>query len=394
MERVMLSDGNGGAENAELIKVFLRHFENAFGAEDAGIFGESSGFGGESSVDSSANLANFSANLAINLTNQSANLGSNHSNQSANLGSNHSNQSVNLGNFGAKKYATSIDSFTITPIFFAGGDIGKLSVCGSANDVAMMGAKPKFLSASFIIEEGFKVADLEKIAKSMGAEMRKNGISLISADTKVIDRRGVSVDSGIFITTSIIGEVVREGISARNLQDSDCIIISGNIGTHGACIYCEREGIDLEHNLQSDCAVLWGLVELLIKNNVEIHAIRDATRGGIASLLNEWAVSSKCAIKINECAIPISDEVRGVCEILGIDAYSLANEGVCAFALPQDFAPRALELLKSHELGKNASIIGRVAKSNADLGKVILKSNLGVRRYVEYPQGEILPRIC
>ena len=358
----MLSCGNGGAENAELIKVFLRHFENAFGSEDAGIFGESN-------TDSSANLVNQSANLA--------------------------NFSENFANPNPKKYATSIDSFTITPIFFAGGDIGKLSVCGSANDVAMMGAKPKFLSASFIIEEGFLVVDLERIAKSMGAEMRNNGISLISADTKVIERRESNADSGIFITTSIIGEIMYEGISAKNLQNGDCVIISGNIGTHGACIYCEREGIDLEHNLQSDCAVLWGLVELLIKNGVEIHAMRDATRGGIASLLNEWAVSSKCAIEINESAIPISNEVRGVCEILGINAFSLANEGVCAFALPQDSAPRALELLKSHELGKNASIIGRVCiKNGADLGKVVIKSDLGVKRYVEYPQGEILPRIC
>ncbi|MGX3011551.1 hydrogenase expression/formation protein HypE [Helicobacter sp. 23-1044] len=340
MERVMLSAGNGGAENAELIKVFLRHFENKFGTEDAGIFGDFKG------ADST------------------------------------------------KKYATSIDSFTITPIFFAGGDIGKLSICGSANDVAMMGAKPKFLSASFIIEEGFLVADLEKIAQSMGEEMRKNGIALISADTKVIERRESNADSGIFITTSIIGEIMYEGISAKNLQDGDCVIISGNIGTHGACIYCEREGIDLEHNLQSDCAVLWGLVELLIKNGVEIHAMRDATRGGIASLLNEWAVSSKCAIEIDECAIPISNEVRGVCEILGIDAFSLANEGVCAFALPKDCAPRALELLKSHELGRNASIIGVVIKNGADLGKVAIKSDLGVKRYLEYPQGEILPRIC
>ncbi len=341
-DRVMLSAGNGGAENAELIKVFLRHFENKFGAEDAGLFGES----------------------IENLANQSA-----------------------------KKYATSIDSFTITPIFFKGGDIGKLSVCGSANDVAMMGAKPKFLSASFIIEEGFLVADLKKIAQSMGEEMRKNDIALISADTKVVEKHGA--DAGIFITTSIIGEMQRDGISARNLQDGDCVIISGNIGTHGACIYCAREGIDLEHNLQSDCAVLWGLVELLIKNNIEIHAIRDATRGGIASLLNEWASASKCEIEIDERAIPISNEVRGVCEILGIEAFSLANEGVCAFAIPKKDANMALDLLKSHELGKNASIIGSVsAKKDADLGKVAIRSNLGVKRYLEYPQGEILPRIC
>lgn len=355
-DRVLLAQGNGGAENDELIKVFLKHFDNAFGGEDAGLFGESNG----------------------------------------------------------KKYATSIDSFTITPIFFSGGDIGKLSICGSANDVAMMGAKPKFLSASFIIEEGFLIADLEKIAQSMSKEMCENDIMLISADTKVVARGELDShkivqkldlntdsdaknanQSGIFITTSIIGEVQKDGISARNLQEGDCVIISGNVGTHGACIYCAREGINLEHNLQSDCALLWGLVALLIENNITIHAIRDATRGGIASLLNEWARASQCDIEINESAIPISNEVRGVCEILGIEAFSLANEGVCAFAIPQNDANKAVELLRTHKLGKNANIIGSVFAKNGDgIGKVVLKTDLGVRRYLEYPQGEILPRIC
>lgn len=332
MERVSLSCGNGGVENSDLIKIFLGHFENKYSLEDAGLFGDS-----------------------------------------------------------AKKYATSIDSFTITPIFFSGGDIGKLSVCGSANDVAMMGAKPKFMSASFIIEEGFKVADLEKIAKSMSAEMRAGGISLISADTKVIERCDNNAPSGIFITTSIIGEIMQGGISARNLQDGDVVIVSGEIGAHGACIYCAREGINLEHSLQSDCANLWGLVELLIKGGIEIHAMRDATRGGIASVLNEWARASERGIIINECAIPLCDEVRGVCELLGIEAFSLANEGVFVLAISKDSAPLALELLKSHNLGKNASIIGEV-KSSAK--RVILKSKLGIERYLEYPQGEILPRIC
>lgn len=334
-DRVLLAQGNGGVENSELIKVFLKHFNNAYGSEDAGLFGESD----------------------------------------------------------AKKYATSIDSFTITPIFFSGGDIGKLSICGSANDVAVMGAKPKYLSASFIIEEGFKIADLKKIAHSMAVEMKNAQISLISADTKVIERRDNNAPSGIFITTAIIGEVQKSGISAKNLQSGDSIIVSGNVGTHGACIYCEREGINLEHSLQSDCANLWGLVELLIKNDIEIHAIRDATRGGIASSLNEWARASNCAIEISEGAIPVSNEVRGVCEILGIDALSLANEGVCVIAVPNECANKAVALLKSHELGKDAQIIGFVDSEN-DANRVVLKSDLGIKRYLEYPQGEILPRIC
>lgn len=356
-DRVLLAQGNGGVENSELIKVFLKHFENAYGSEDAGLFGESSfESSGESTLESRAKIGESSES-------------------------------------NAKKYATSIDSFTITPIFFSGGDIGKLSICGSANDVAVMGAKPKYLSASFIIEEGFKIADLEKIAHSMAVEMKNAQISLISADTKVIERRDNNAPSGIFITTAIIGEVQKSGISAKNLQKGDFIIVSGNVGTHGACIYCEREGINLEHSLQSDCANLWGLVELLIKNDIEIHALRDATRGGIASTLNEWARASNCAIEISEGAIPISNEVRGVCEILGIDALSLANEGVCVIAVPNECANKVVALLKSHELGKNAQIIGFVDSEN-DANRVVLKSDLGIKRYLEYPQGEILPRIC
>ena len=367
-DRVLLAQGNGGVENSELIKVFLKHFDNAYGSEDAGLFGESA-------FESSAKSALKS---------------------SAKIGES-SESSVESPESNTKKYATSIDSFTITPIFFSGGDIGKLSICGSANDVAVMGAKPKYLSASFIIEEGFKIADLEKIAHSMAVEMKNAGIALISADTKVIERRdnnASNIDSGgIFITTAIIGEVLASGISAKNLRNGDSIIVSGNVGTHGACIYCEREGINLEHSLQSDCANLWGLVELLIKSDIEIHAIRDATRGGIASTLNEWARASNCAIEISEGAIPISAEVRGVCEILGIDALSLANEGVCVIAVPSECADKVVALLKSHELGKNAQIIGFVDSENAT-NCVVLKSDLGIKRYLEYPQGEILPRIC
>ncbi len=351
-DRVLLAQGNGGVENSELIKVFLKHFDNAYGSEDAGLFGESS--------------VKLSAESNAKRTESHA-----------------------------KKYATSIDSFTIMPIFFSGGDIGKLSICGSANDVAVMGAKPKYLSASFIIEEGFLIADLEKIAHSMALELKNADIALISADTKVIERRDNNAPSGIFITTSIIGEILVSGISAKNLQKGDSIIVSGEIGAHGACIYCEREGINLEHSLKSDCANLWDLVELLIKGGVEIHAMRDATRGGIASSLNEWARASNCDISINESAIPTSNEVRGVCEILGIDAMSLANEGVCVFAVPSECAGKALALLRTHNLGKNANIIGSIDSVGENAtNRVVLQSALGIKRYLEYPQGEILPRIC
>lgn len=336
-EHITLSCGNGGVENSEIIKIFLKHFDNAFKDEDAGLFS------------------------------------------------------------GNKDFVTSIDSFTIKPIFFPNGDIGKLSICGSCNDVAMMGAKPKYLSVSFIIEEGFLLSNLQKIAKSMSIEMQKANLTLISADTKVIERQNLNADSGIFVTTSVIGELQKQSLSAKNLQNDDVIIVSGEIGTHGACIYCLRENIKIENSLQSDCAMLWDLVDLLVKNHIEIHAMRDATRGGIASSLNEWANASNCEISIDESAIPINNEVRGVCEILGIDVFSLANEGVCVIAIPKDYARKALNLLKTHKLGKNASIIGSVRKDSANndsVNKVILKTHLGIKRYLEYPQGEILPRIC
>lgn len=330
MDRVLLSNGNGGLENQQLIKVFLKHLTNPYSFEDAGLIEE--------------------GNLAI-----------------------------------------STDSFIISPIFFPGGDIGKLSVCGSCNDVAVMGAKPKYISASFIIEEGFKIDDLEKIAESMAKEMRDNDITLLSADTKVSPKLGGEIPN-IFITTTALGERKYSGISARNLQNGDAIIVSGNIGTHGSCIYCLRNNISLQSSLQSDCASLWGLVESL--SSITIHSMRDATRGGIASVLNEWANSSKCEIIINEDSIPVLDEVRGVCEILGLEPYSLANEGVCVFAIPKECANDALKKLQSHKLGKNARIIGEVIKNDSVEKRVILQTSYGSKRYLDYPQGEILPRIC
>ncbi|RAX54887.1 hydrogenase expression/formation protein HypE [Helicobacter sp. 16-1353] len=338
MDRILLSCGNGGRENANLINnVFMKYFKDfaKYAFEDAGFF------------------AGFSNKLS-------------------------------------NDFAISTDSYTITPIFFPGGDIGKLSICGSCNDVAVSGAKPMYLTISFIIEEGFLVQDLEKIAKSMSEEMHKNNLTLLSADTKVVPKGSVE---GVFINSTIIGKVEYKGLSAKNLKEDDVIILNAPIGSHGACIYCLRNNISLENNLQSDCASLWEMIEVLLKNNIEIHAIRDATRGGIAALLNEWANSSKKDIYINQNDILILDEVRGICEILGIEPYSLANEGVCAFALPESKANKALEILHNTNLGKDSRIIGRVCKN--DLGnKVILQNTWGTKRYLEYPEGEILPRIC
>lgn len=336
MERILLACGNGGKENADLIKVFMRHFGDftPFGKEDAGIFGA----------------------------------------------------------LKAENYAISTDSYTISPIFFPGGDIGKLSICGSCNDVAMMGAKPQFITASFIIAEGFLVSDLERIIKSMAREIAKNHLTLLSADTKVVPK---SAMDGIFITTTAIGvrDKSAQNISATNLQNGDSIILSAPIGAHGACIYCLQNHIDLDNNLKSDCASLWAMIEPLLARNLHIHAMRDATRGGIAASLNEWAQSSQKDIILDAQEILVPNEVSGICEILGLEPYMLANEGCCVIALPREEADSALEILRESTLGANAKIIGEVVES-AFGNKVVMTNAWGVKRYLDYPEGEILPRIC
>ncbi len=286
-------------------------------------------------------------------------------------------------------FAMSTDSYVITPYRFRGGDIGKLCVCGSSNDVAMVGARPKYMSAGFIIEEGFSIKELESLVVSMARELELGRLKILSADTKVVPRGSMD---GIFINTTAYGEIIYENLSAQNLKVGDCIIVSGNIGTHGSMVYCERNEIGLLNTLQSDCAQLFGMLEPLFNSGVEIHALRDATRGGLASVLNEWAQASNVSISIEESKVPVLDEVRGVCEILGLEPYVLANEGVCVLSVPRAEAQRVLEILTAHSLGQNACLIGEVRADNPK--RVILQNPYGTRRYLEYPQGEILPRIC
>lgn len=291
----------------------------------------------------------------------------------------------------SKSYCTSTDSYVISPIFFPGGDIGKLSICGSSNDVAMMGGKPRYISIGFIIEEGFEIAELEKILLSIKKELAYTSLQIISADTKVVPKGNVDK---IFINTTAIGEIKKEGISAKNLQDGDCIILSGNIGSHGSVIFCSRSEIELHSNLQSDCKQLYPMLEKIFDDSVSVNALRDATRGGLAAVLNEWANTAGVDIILEEEHIPILKEVRGVCEILGLEPYVLANEGVCVFSAPCSEAEKICELLRSHSDGKEASIIGKVEKKNISTPRVILKNAWGTKRYLDYPQGEILPRIC
>jgi hydrogenase expression/formation protein HypE len=285
--------------------------------------------------------------------------------------------------------AFSTDSFTVSPIIFPGADIGKLAICGTCNDLAMMGAKPKYLTCSVILEEGFEMRTLERIVNSMKKELEINGAVVVSGDTKVVPKG--SVDK-IFINTTGIGEIQKAGISSNNITTEDSIIVSNSIGKHGATIFASREGIELSSNLKSDCASLWPIVEKLIQNDIKITALRDATRGGVSAVLNEWAKQSDVCIEIEEKEVPICDEVNGICELLGFEALSLANEGTFVLAIKQEDAQKALEVLHSCENSKEAKIIGKVTQQYEK--RVILNSAWGTKRFLETPTGELLPRIC
>ena len=285
--------------------------------------------------------------------------------------------------------AFSTDSFTVSPLFFPGADIGKLAVCGTCNDLAMMGAKPKYLTCSVIIEEGFSTRELEKIVRSMKKELEINGAIVVSGDTKVVPRG--SVDK-IFINTTGIGEVQKKGISSNNITQDDLILVNRDIGCHGATIFVAREGMEMSSDLQSDCASLYPQVEALINADIKITALRDATRGGVSAVLNEWAKQSNVCIEVEEESLPVSDEVVGICEMLGFEATALANEGTFVLAIDKEDAHRAIEILKSFENGSRATIIGKVTDSYPK--KVILNSSWGTKRFLDVPSGELLPRIC
>jgi len=285
--------------------------------------------------------------------------------------------------------AFSTDSFTVSPLFFPGADIGKLAVCGTCNDLAMMGAKPKYLTCSVIIEEGFSTRELEKIVRSMKKELEVNDAIVVSGDTKVVPRG--SVDK-IFINTTGIGEIQKKGISSNNITTDDIILVSRDIGRHGATIFAAREGIELSSELKSDCASLTHQVQALLKADVKVTAMRDATRGGVSAVLNEWAKQSNICIEVEEESIPVSQEVYGMCEMLGFEALNLANEGTFVLAVKKEDEQKALDILHGFENSKNAVRIANVSEQY--LQKVILLSSYGTKRFLDAPTGELLPRIC
>jgi hydrogenase expression/formation protein HypE len=291
---------------------------------------------------------------------------------------------------GGERWAFTTDSYVVTPIFFPGGDIGKLAVCGTVNDLAMSGAKPFFLSAGFIIEEGFPVASLRTIVDSMQRAAMEAGVEIVTGDTKVVNRAAAD---GIFINTAGIGLIPRGlRISGSFARPGDRVLLSGSIGDHGVAILSSREGLQFSTTLQSDCAPLNGLVAAMLEVSKEVRCLRDPTRGGLSSTLNELARQSGVGIWVQEDRIPIKEEVKGACELLGFDPLILANEGKVVAIVDAGAAEMILRQMKAHPLGRDAAIIGEVQEEPK--GKVILRTRMGLTRIMDMMVGEPLPRIC
>ncbi|WP_086267609.1 hydrogenase expression/formation protein HypE [Campylobacter devanensis] len=282
------------------------------------------------------------------------------------------------------KLAFSTDSFVVSPTKFPGGDIGKIAVCGTINDLAMVGAKPRYISCALIIEEGLGIDELKEILNSMKSTADEAGVSIVCGDTKVVSKG--SCDK-IFINTSGIGQIIKEA-KVENLKIGAKILLSGDVGRHGAVILANRNELNLD--LQSDCKPLNNVVEALLNANIAPLAMRDATRGGLSAVLNEWAKACGYDIKINEENIAVSDEVIGICEMLGFEPYELANEGTFVLAIDPKDEIKALEILR--EFDSSANTIGEILDSNK--GNVIIQNSYGASRFMEPPKGELLPRIC
>jgi hydrogenase expression/formation protein HypE len=292
-------------------------------------------------------------------------------------------------NLNGLKLAYTTDSYIIDPIFFPGGDIGKLAVCGTVNDLAMSGAKPLYLSVGFMIEEGFSIDDLQRIICSMQKTADEAGVKIVTGDTKVVNKGHLDK---IFINTSGIG-LIDNGIniSGNNARIGDKVIISGSIGNHGIAVLSKREGLEFDSPIVSDCAPLNSLVEDMLSVCPDIRCLRDPTRGGVATTLNELAMQSRVGIMIDEVNIPIKDSVRGACEMLGYDPLYVANEGILVAIVPTDGVEVILAKMKENKYGQDAQFIGEVI---AEPKKVLLRTLLGTTRIVDMLSGELLPRIC
>jgi hydrogenase expression/formation protein HypE len=290
----------------------------------------------------------------------------------------------------AGRLALTTDSYVVNPVFFPGGDIGKLAVCGTVNDLAMNGARPLYLSLSAIIEEGFRLSELEQIVQSIKTAAEEAEVSIIAGDTKVVNRGQADK---LFLTTSGVG-IIPPGvdISGANARAGDKVLLSGTIGDHGIAIMSQREGLKFATTLKSDCAPLNKLVSQMLQVSSRIHSMRDPTRGGLATTLNELARQSKVGIVVEETKIPVKEDVKAACELLGLDPIYVANEGkLVAIVDPAD-ADKILARMRKNSYGRDAVIIGKVTDEHP--GKVVVKTKLGPSRIVDMLSGELLPRIC
>jgi hydrogenase expression/formation protein HypE len=289
-----------------------------------------------------------------------------------------------------QRLAFTTDSYVVQPLFFPGGDIGTLAINGTVNDLAMCGARPRWISAGFILEEGLPMETLRRVVLSMQQAASEAGVQLVTGDTKVVDH---GKGDGLYINTAGLG-IVEHNIlvGPSRVQPGDIVLLSGDIGRHGMAIMSVREGLAFEADIKSDCAPLAGIVGALLDEGIEVHCLRDLTRGGLAAALNEIADSARVRVAIDETAIPVREEVRGACEILGLDPLYVANEGrFVAFVAPRDLT-RALAVLHAHPAGQGASFIGSVMAGSD--GLVTVRSRIGVSRILDLLSGEQLPRIC
>ncbi len=291
---------------------------------------------------------------------------------------------------GANRLAFTTDSFVVKPLFFRGGDIGSLAVNGTVNDLAMSGARPLFLSAGFIIEEGLSINDLGRIAESMARAAREAGVQIVTGDTKVVER---GKGDGVFINTSGIG-AIPDGIdiASNRARPGDTVIVSGELGLHGIAIMSEREGLEFDAPIASDCAALNSLVEAMLGVTKEIRVLRDPTRGGLATSLNEIAKASKVGIKLYEKSMPVPNIVHSACEILGLDPLYVANEGKLVAVVPAAHRDQIVAKMRAHPLGIDTTVVGEVVEDNP--GFVVLKTAFGTTRILDLQLGEQLPRIC
>ena len=289
---------------------------------------------------------------------------------------------------GGEKLVFSTDSFVVSPLFFPGGDIGKLSVCGTVNDLSMCGAEPKFLSCSFIIEEGFPFSQLERIVASMAAQCEKAGVQIVTGDTKVVEKgRG----DGIYINTAGIGVLRHPGLSPGNIRPGDKVLVSGFVGDHGTAVMLARNQM-MQGDIASDCAALNGLTEAILTAAPGVRVLRDPTRGGVATTLNEFVEGTALGIELEEAWIPVRPQVQAACDMLGLDPLYCANEGkLLAVAAPAD-ADKVLAAMKNHELGTDAAIVGEVTERYP--GKLTLRTAFGGSRVLQKLSGAQLPRIC